>query len=200
MKRIILLTAIAVSKPFTYLYYGGEYDNIKMAPTYTHYVLNASQINADVAQRDAMDFWRDDTLGTISSKIYTGLGYDRGHMVPAEDMDYSVLAMHQTFSMANIAPQTKELNRGPWKLLEHNLRDSAMKYKSISIWTGPLYRGKLTIKGNIPIPSDYFKVFCAKSKCLAFVYPNSTLIRKLPQDRFLVNIKSLKKETGLQFR
>ena len=200
MRKLLLLSSLALSKPFNYLYFGGDYDNTRHSPKYTHYVLNASQINADVAKRDTMDFWRDDSLGTMSTKEYVKFGYDRGHMVPAEDMDYSVLAMFQTFSMANISPQVKELNRGPWRILEKNLRDSAVKYGSISIWTGPLYRGQPIIKRGMQIPSDFFKVFCTKKKCTGFVYPNSPEIQKLPQDSFLVNIKLISKETGLKFK
>ena len=45
-------------------------------------------------------------------------GYDRGHLVPYNHMDQSLIASHQTNYMANILPQTKEMNRGAWYLTE----------------------------------------------------------------------------------
>lgn len=42
---------------------------------------------------------------------YKKIGYDRGHMVPAEIMSVDTAAYYGTFSMANVAPQLPRINR-----------------------------------------------------------------------------------------
>ena len=47
-----------------------------------------------------------------------GSKYDRGHLVPANHLDSSELAIKQTNFMTNILPQTANMNRGAWLLTE----------------------------------------------------------------------------------
>ena len=203
MKKIVLLISVvaslAIAKQFDYLYYGGEYDAKKGNPTYTHYVLNVSQVKSDIASRKKEKFWVDDTLETRKTKDYTRSGYDRGHMVPAEDMHYSQRAMHGSFSMANVCPQTKELNEVSWRMLETALRDSSLKWNGASIWTGPLYRYKVKTFKGIEVPSHFFKVACNTKVCHAFVYEN---IKEQNKDIEVhrVDVKKLEQETNLKFK
>ncbi|MDD7017806.1 MAG: DNA/RNA non-specific endonuclease, partial [Bacteroidales bacterium] len=43
---------------------------------------------------------------------YRGSGYDRGHMVPANDMKWNKTAMKECFYMTNMCPQLHALNDG----------------------------------------------------------------------------------------
>ena len=198
-KSLADMVCISYHKPFNYLYFGGMYDTQKKSPVYTHYVLTMAQIKADIASRKNEKFWRDDSLFTVTTKDYTRSGYDRGHMTPAEDMHYSQKAMHESFSMANISPQTKELNEVSWRILENAIRDSATAWQGASIWTGPLYRYKIGRFNGIEIPSHFFKVACNKKVCHAFVYENIHTQNK-NVDAHKVDIKALKKETFIDFK
>ncbi|MBQ5655384.1 MAG: DNA/RNA non-specific endonuclease, partial [Bacteroidaceae bacterium] len=54
----------------------------------------------------------------VTTKEYTGSGWDRGHMCPAGDNKYHWRAMNECFYMTNICPQNHSLNSGDWKELE----------------------------------------------------------------------------------
>ncbi|MEI8237617.1 MAG: DNA/RNA non-specific endonuclease, partial [Methylococcaceae bacterium] len=43
-----------------------------------------------------------------------GHNYDRGHLVPANHLDYSAAAIKATNNMTNILPQAANMNRGAW--------------------------------------------------------------------------------------
>ena len=60
---------------------------------------------------------------------YTRTGYDRGHMAPNYLIAtrYGKVAQRETFLMSNIVPQTPELNRGPWRILEEKGIDELTK-------------------------------------------------------------------------
>lgn len=53
---------------------------------------------------------------------YAKSGYDKGHLVAAQDFAYSRTAMLATFDYINALPQAPALNRGAWKRLETKVR------------------------------------------------------------------------------
>lgn len=59
---------------------------------------------------------------TLSDKDYLHKGYDRGHLVPAEDFAYNDSLQGLTFSYYNCVPQLPKLNRGKWKKYEGRVR------------------------------------------------------------------------------
>ena len=71
---------------------------------------------------------------------YRRSGYDRGHMVPSADMP-DAESQQQTFSLANMVPQTPELNRGVWAGIEMAVRHLAERRGELYIVTGPAFQG-----------------------------------------------------------
>ncbi len=71
---------------------------------------------------------------------YRGSGYDRGHMTPSGDMP-NVTAQAQSFSLANVVPQTAELNRGVWEGVETAVRNLAVRKGEVYLVTGPAFLG-----------------------------------------------------------
>lgn len=69
---------------------------------------------------------------------YKGSGYDRGHMTPAGDAE-NAEAERQTFSLANVVPQTPQLNRGVWERIETQVRGLATALGDIYVVTGPAF-------------------------------------------------------------
>ena len=72
---------------------------------------------------------------------YRQSGFDRGHMAPSGDMP-DAAAQQQTFSLANMVPQTAQLNRGIWAGIEMAVRHLAMRRGELYLVTGPAFEGQ----------------------------------------------------------
>jgi endonuclease G len=59
---------------------------------------------------------------TSNDKEYTHSGYDRGHMVNAEDYAFDCIKMKKTFEFYNVVPQTHHFNAGIFKRNEEEIR------------------------------------------------------------------------------
>lgn len=61
-------------------------------------------------------------LNVLTGRDYAGSGFDKGHLVPAEDFAFSDSLQDLTFRYYNCVPQLPALNRGKWKVLEGKAR------------------------------------------------------------------------------
>ncbi len=90
---------------------------------------------------------------------YRRSGFDRGHMTPSGDMPTET-AQEQSFSLANIVPQTAKLNRGVWERIETALRDLASREGELYVVTGAAFQGEhLQAIGpdGVLVPSSVWK-------------------------------------------
>ncbi len=72
---------------------------------------------------------------------YRRSGYERGHMSPSGDMP-DEQAQQQSFSLANMVPQSGKLNRGPWVGVESAVRELATRQGELYLVTGPAFVGQ----------------------------------------------------------
>lgn len=86
---------------------------------------------------------------------------DRGHQAPLASFKGSRYAS-QTNLLSNITPQKKDLNQGPWKNLEEQVRGIVKTGKTVYVMTGPIYNADMPSLPNAnephKIPSAYWKV------------------------------------------
>lgn len=89
---------------------------------------------------------------------YARSGFDRGHMTPSGDMPDAV-AQEQSFSLANIVPQTAQLNRGAWERIESAVRTLVKRRGEAYVVTGPAFGGASLrqIGGRVLVPSSTWK-------------------------------------------
>lgn len=134
---------------------------------------------------------------------YYKSGYDRGHMCPNNDRDWSKAAAKNTFRACNICPQLPEVNRkGDWRNYENYGHKLAKEHMLVTIVCGPYYDSTIgpryiEAKDNIRIPDGFFKAFVYKengqTKVAAFKFKQST-------DKCIVSgmtLDWLKQMTGL---
>jgi len=90
--------------------------------------------------------------------LYDKTGFDRGHMVAAEDAATDQ-QMYDTFFLTNVVPQDPTLNRGEWKKMEAKLRAAAVSSPTTTwIVTIPIYSANPKYMANtIPIPTGMWK-------------------------------------------
>ena len=113
-------------------FYEIGFENKYHLPAYTFYSLTKEHLQLANLDRKG-SFVKDPESNFVQAKgkDYSASGYDKGHMVPCEDMSFSETAMKETFYYSNCAPQTTELNRGEWKVLEELARTWGKEYGEV---------------------------------------------------------------------
>lgn len=184
-------------------YYTLSYNEKNEQANWVYYCLTDSMVIKGGQERSS-SFKMDKLVPTESAKSsdYTKSGFDRGHLCPAADMDFSSTAMQESFLMSNISPQTPDFNRGIWKELEEKVRDWAMKEREIYIVTGPIFKDNKGIIGKeeVTVPGYFYKIIydiTDNSKVIAFVLPNEKSSRPLTD--FAVTVDKAEELTGYDF-
>ncbi len=142
----------------------------------------------------------------VTTKEYTGSGWDRGHMCPAGDNKYHWRAMNESFYMTNICPQNHNLNRGDWKELEEACRRWA-EVEPVYIVCGPInYRtpkyGYIGKTFKIRIPDAFFKVVLTgmqsgNPRAIGFIYKNEAGNNK--RDKYVNTVDEVERITSMDF-
>lgn len=141
--------------------------------------------------------------GAADWRNYKNSGYDRGHLCPAGDRNYSQFAHDETFLTSNISPQKHDFNSGIWNTLEQKTRYWASKYDGVFVVTGGVLKGKMKTIGNekVAVPNQFYKVLIdinsGKVRMIAFLMPHEN--SKVPLYKFVVSVDAIEKLTGIDF-
>lgn len=141
--------------------------------------------------------------GSADWRNYKKSGFDKGHLCPAGDMEFSRNAYDDTFFTSNISPQLHRFNEGVWNRLEQKVRYWATKYDGVYVVTGGVLESSLkTIgRGNVSVPKYFYKIlldkFDGEYKMIAFIVPNEASDKPLYD--FVVSVDYIEKLTGVDF-
>lgn len=184
--------------------YSAKYKN----PEWASYPLTAEMVKVSVAERNS-SFRQDKAVsGCAVTGDYTNSGYDRGHLVPAEDMNFDETAMYESFFMTNVSPQDPTFNRGIWKSLEDKVRKWATANKKIYVVVGAILpkRSSATLEyiganEDVLVPKKFFKIILDDTqpsrKAIAFMFDNAESSKTLKQH--VCTIDEVEAATGLDF-
>ena len=184
--------------------YSTKYKN----PEWASYVLTKEMIEEDVAPRNS-SFRNDPNVkGSADNKDYTNSGFDRGHIVAAEDMNHSEKAMYESFFMTNVSPQDPSFNRGIWKSLEDKTRKWAAENKKLYIIAGPVLPKRVSstlqyigANNDVLVPKKFYKIIVdaenPSRKGIAFVFNNGENPKAL--SAYACSIDEVEELTGLNF-
>jgi len=219
MKKLLLILAVLpvslFAQVFNYLptsttnqivrhtYYTLSYSEEHEQAEWVAYELTKDRVYGTSGRTD--NFREDRKVGTGSASLndYKRSGYDRGHLVPAGDMNFSSTAMSESFYMSNISPQHPSFNRGIWKNLESQVRSWALKNDHIYVITGGILNSSSDAIGanSVTVPDYYYKVVFdytePKIKMIAFLIPNQKCEKNLNQ--YVCSIDYLESITGVDF-
>jgi endonuclease G len=88
---------------------------------------------------------------------YFGSGLDEGHMSPNGDMP-DVQAQFESFSLANMVPQSPDNNRHLWEGIEIATRGMARYDGEVYVVTGPAFVGpRSAVGGRVQVPTHVWK-------------------------------------------
>jgi DNA/RNA endonuclease G (NUC1) len=160
------------------LLYSGCYDAVNHGPHIITYILTKERALAVGVRRPSAQFTQNRDSGVLQEILeengyslphhrdYTNSGYDRGHMAPNADFNDTYENALMTFFIANIWPQTPEVNRITWLRTENETRRLGSEYQAVMVLiiVDELTEEKI---GNISIPSVFKRrVYCMEGELI----------------------------------
>ena len=91
---------------------------------------------------------------------YVNSGYDRGHIAPDAAFDWSNESLDSVYSLANIMPQARKVNRYTWTKAERLARFMAVKLGQVTVVNVLIYDSAPERIGQnrIAVPKGYYKI------------------------------------------
>lgn len=127
---------------------------------------------------------------------YKGSGFDRGHLTPNADLP-TRQAKDESFSLANIVPQSRANNQVIWEGIERSARGFVKNRSDSYIITGVLFlKGQQRINNRVAIPSHIFKLIYSVRDRKGAAY----LVENVPTlDYKIISVKELEELAGINF-
>jgi endonuclease G len=121
-------------------------------------------------------------------------------MDPAQDNAWDDAVSHDSFSMVNVAPQLRGLNRQEWERLEEDIRAWAWERGDLVVYVGPVFGPKSKHLQDIAVPVAFFKVIRdpKSGEVLAFEMPQKE-IPKGDLAPWVTTVAAIEAETGIRF-
>lgn len=192
--------------------YALSYNQSKGTANWASWQLNKSWLG-NAERQD--NFRPDNTLPSgwvrVTPSMYSGSGYDRGHIVPSADRSLTVEDNSATFLMTNMMPQTPDNNRNTWGNLEDYCRELVSLGKELYIVAGPSGSLGEPLKGKVTVPKSTWKIvvvldspgslingITANTRVIAVNIPNEQEINN-DWRTYKVSVDELEKLTGYDF-
>lgn len=190
-----------------------SYNNERGGPNWVSWRLTASDIG-DVERQN--NFHPEQSLPAGFKRVtpddYTGTGFDRGHVCNSKDRTATEADNSETFSMANMLPQTPDLNRQVWESLESYSRTLAQKGNQLYIVAGGYGSAKTIGKANkVTVPTNCWKIILVlpegrdvsqadkSARVIAVDMPNTSGIAQDPWTKYTTTVRDIEQKTGYHF-
>lgn len=179
------------------------YSPTQKKPIYTAEVLSREHLEEAPQERTNM-FYEEARLPSAErSRLedFRGSGWDRGHNSEAATKR-TPQAIAQSFSLANIAPQAPEFNRGTWaKDVEKATRKYAHQAQgNVYVFTGTTGNSGTIGIGHVVVPQYFYKLVYDQSTNRAWAYwlPNVNDARMSREA--IISYQELVQRTGIDFK
>lgn len=174
------------------------YSGVSRTPLWSAEYLTRKRLN-DAKKMNREDSYHEENRlpESMRTKLsdYSGSGYDRGSLAPNGDMA-NRSQQYDSFSLANIAPQSPRNSRYVWRNIESATRYLTQQYGEIYTVTGVAFTTKKLARLNnrVLVPSHFFKAIYIPATNQAGVY-------YAPNDEFesieIISLDELIAQTGI---
>ena len=162
-------------RPLCFNGFAVMHSGVTRTPLWAAHHLTATEIKS-ARELDRQDSFRAEDRIPAKERAelsdYRGSGYDRGHLVPNGDMA-SREQQYDSFSLANMMPQSPNNNRVVWNNLEQALRGLVLQEQEAYVVTGGAFIGQRLARigqNGVLVPSDTFKAVYFPKRQAASVY------------------------------
>lgn len=190
-----------------------SYNDERGGPNWVSWRLTASDIG-EVERQD--NFHPEASLPAgfkrVTPNDYTGSGYDRGHVCNSKDRTATPADNSETFSMANMLPQTPDLNRQVWESLESYSRTLARKGNQLYIVAGGYGNAGVIGRSNkVAVPTNCWKIILVlpagkdisqadkNTRVIAVDMPNTNGIAADTWEKYTTTVRDIEQKTGYHF-
>ena len=183
--------------------YSLSYNETHEQAEWVAYELKKSQLSNLKFERPYFQIDKAVSTGAADWRNYKNSGYDRGHLCPAGDRNYSQAAYNETFLTSNISPQQHDFNAGIWNTLEQKVRYWAHKYNGVFVVTGGVLNTNMKAIGEekVSVPNQFYKIILDNTngniKVIAFLIPHQNSTQSLYN--FVVSVDEVESLTGIDF-
>ena len=129
-------------------------------------------------------------------------GWDRGHLVASNHMDYDVAYLLSANYMTNIVPQLAGFNQGLWKETE-NITECYRDLSPVQVIGGVLYSDSsndfFVLSHGIKTPDYFWKTLITtnstnQAETISWLFPNQNGLANL--NSYIVSIEELERKVG----
>ena len=165
-------------------------------------------LTVDVGQaKRPSSFYKDPNLPIQCQQKATiayGSGYDRGHLVTSNHMDFDDITIREAHYMTNIVPQIQTFNQGIWQETEL-ITECYRDHEFIQIYGGLVYSDPsndfFLQSHGIKTPEYFWKVLVSKNSqgqdiSIAWYIPNEEDLKGL--DTYVVTIDEIQEKLNDQ--
>jgi len=157
------------------------YDYQLKAPKAVSYTLYGDLVNElNIKKRPSFKVERALSRSYRASNTdYRGSGYDKGHLANDAEFDWSQESLNATYTLANVIPQARKVNRYTWTKAERYARFVAVQLGQVNVINVVKYANnpKRIGKHGIAVPVGFYKVLYSDdqnyTKCLYYKNDNN---------------------------
>jgi endonuclease G len=179
-----------------------SYNSSRGTPNWVSWTLQKSDIGTVDRQNNFhAETSLPDGFQRVTPADYNRTGFDRGHMCNSKDRTKTAKDNSETFSMANMEPQTPDLNRQVWKRLEEDSRKLALKGNTLFILAGCYGNiGHIGGANTVTVPKSCWKLAVVEGPNPSVIIvdiPNKTGIGKDRWQKYATTLDDIEAKTGL---
>lgn len=196
-----ILRTQPLHRPLCYEAFAILHSGHTRTPVFVAQKLNTQSV-ADADEKRTNRFFADARLPRAERAElddYKHSGYSRGHMAPAGDMP-NPTAMAQSFSLANMVPQSQRHNGGAWSKVELDTRKFAQRSRGdVYVITGPVYSptSKSIGTNRVRVPDYIFKLVYDEANQRAWAHWHAN--RDDTRGGSPISYRELVRRTGIEF-